>query len=152
MEVTNQDLAAHIPADLTVASVVGIKLYSPQTYGALVYVPYEGAEAVANLNALMIETLVEQGLPVPENLTIGWGTAAPALGWSLVIPAEGKPLDNLKCPVEMYLEPETHKFTAQRPEDGSIRALGVIFSIDVLNPHYIAKAEVVANEQLSSSI
>lgn len=155
MFITNlPHVSAPMPEDLTIAAILAIQIVTaPCDYQMLVYVPYEGGEAVASLNALAIEALAGAGLPVPDNLTIGWGLPASKTLGDAVFLCDGKEMFTaLDHPVEMYLEPEWHKFTAKLPTDPPKPPRGLVFKIEVIDPLWPTKKEVVSNEQLSSSI
>lgn len=147
MLTTNQQLEVpSLPDDLVVVSVRAIKIHNSQTYTMYVYVPYVGEQAEVSLNALAIEALVEQGLTVPDNLTIGYGHA---IGRNLGLPLFIVDQDTVFTGnADMYLEPEFHKFTAKLPVGAPHTPRGIMVTVDVTNPLH----QVVANEQLSSSI
>jgi len=155
MEVTNRPHSVTpMPDDLTTASVLAIRIVTAgHDYQMLVYVPYVDGEAVASLNALTIEALVNQGLPVPDNITIGWGAPTSKSLGSAVFLCDNKEMFNaIDHPAEMYLTPGFHKFTAQLPENPPKPPRGLIVKIEVIDPLWPTKKEVVSNEQLSSSI
>lgn len=154
MEVTNRPYSVTpMPEDLKTAAVLAIQIISsPSDYQMLVYVPYVDGHAAASLNALVIEALVGQGLPVPANLTIGWGFPTSKNLGGAVFLCDGKEMFGaVDHPVEMYLEPEFHKFTAQLPKNPPKPPRGLIVKIEVIDP-LMPKKEVVSNERLSSSI
>lgn len=155
MQITNQtQVTAPMPEDLTVAAVLAIQVVKASCdYQLLVYVPYVDGEAVASLNALTIEALVGAGFPVPENLTIGWALPSSKNLGDAVFLCDGKEMFGaIDHPVEMYLEPAFHKFTAKLPENPPKPPRGLVFKIEAIDPLKPNKKEVVSNEQLSSSI